>query len=87
MPAHVGYHAHDAVCRDDTHVALDAIQLTFVNYDIVVGLVGAVVDDLCWNVFIQRVAVADVVGASGSVVDDRELLAKQCVLFSQLFVG
>ena len=52
MAAYVGHHAHDAVCRHDAHLALDTVEGTFINNDIVVGLVSAVVDDLGRDVFI-----------------------------------
>ena len=87
MAAHIRHHPNDAVGGNDTHIALNAVNLTFINDDVVVGLVGAVVDDLSRGVFKQGVALADIVSASRGVVHDRKPLPEQGILFGQLLVG
>ena len=37
MAAHVSHHAHDTFSGNDTHVALDAVSRTFINYDVIIG--------------------------------------------------
>ena len=87
MAADIRDHSHDALSGDDAHVALDAVNRTFINNDVVVGLGRAVVDDLGGDVFIERVTLADVVSAGGGVIHDRQLLPEHGILFRQLFVG
>ena len=87
MAAHIRHHAYDAIGGNDTHIALNAINLTFINHNVVVSLVGAVVDDLGGDVFVKRITFSDVVGAGGGVIHDRQLLPEHGILFGQLFVG
>ena len=87
MAADIRDHAHDTIGGDDAHVALDAVNRTFINNNVIVDLVGAVVDDLGGDVFVKRITFSDVVGAGGGVVHDRQPLPEHGVLFSQLFVG
>ena len=87
VAAHVGHHAHDAVRRDDAHVALDAVNRTFINNDVVVGLVSAVVDHLRGDVFIEGVAPVDVIDVGCGVVNDGKLFPEHGVFLGQLLVG
>ena len=47
MTADISDHSNDAIGRDNAHVTFNAINGTLIYNNVVVCLIGTVIDDLC----------------------------------------